>query len=407
MLCGCLLIAQTDESILEFMVEGRKAYNDGNLSAASIEFENILMIEPHNFEAMLWLTQIYLDSKQTDKAREMLARAAGIAPEHPRVLKLQSIIPVKPVHTKPIPQSFTPTRPLGIVVPPDRRVDSSKEDSYFRFDDIEIQRQDTVISDTPEGPMANVFETLQREGLQAALDKYFQMFVNDPSLAAVSDQGLLERGRNHFSGSEETQALYYIAMIRFVEGDYSTADEILRNIKDDVQADHAVLSKVLKSIDEWKETEKARLAALEYQRRQEAEREAAMLEAERQRREREQMRERLAQRGEELGTSTGEINEEAQANHDRGYDYYKRGNLDQAIEKFEIAIALDGTNPQYHYHHGLAHTDRGLAGDIHAFDTAIGSFENVISLEPNSQQANDARTMIEDIISARELMLEY
>ncbi|MBP5469461.1 MAG: hypothetical protein J6Z11_09475, partial [Candidatus Riflebacteria bacterium] len=53
--------------------------------------------------------------------------------------------------------------------------------------------------------------------------------------------------------------------------------------------------------------------------------------------------------------------------------------------------------PEYHYHLALAWMDKGLGGDIQAYDKAIDSYQKVISIAPKSKLAKDASAMINDI----------
>ena len=92
--------------------------------------------------------------------------------------------------------------------------------------------------------------------------------------------------------------------------------------------------------------------------------------------------------------------------HTEGYDLYKRGKLDEALEKYQAALEQHGENPELNYHMGLAWTDKGLAGDSAAFDRAVISFQRVISLVPDSKLAKDAQAMIRDIDSAKKTLGE-
>ena len=87
-----------------------------------------------------------------------------------------------------------------------------------------------------------------------------------------------------------------------------------------------------------------------------------------------------------------------------GYGLYKKGQLDSAIEKFQAAIKGNPNEPKFHFHLGLAMTDKGLAGSGDAFDRAIESFNKVIALSPGSKQAKDAEVMIRDIVAAKNSM---
>ncbi|HEY9070657.1 MAG TPA: tetratricopeptide repeat protein, partial [Candidatus Ozemobacteraceae bacterium] len=92
----------------------------------------------------------------------------------------------------------------------------------------------------------------------------------------------------------------------------------------------------------------------------------------------------------------------ADALHAEGYELYKRGQVDAAIEKFNTAISRNPDEPMYHYHLGLAMTDKGLGGQYDAFDRAIESFNKVLQLAPPGEKlSKDAEAMIRDITAAK------
>jgi len=86
------LAAQTPGDIAEFLSAGQKCYAKGDLDAAAIEFENVLLIDKNNFSAQVWLAQVYADLKNIKEARRLLRRAAAQAPDHPRVERLQKLL---------------------------------------------------------------------------------------------------------------------------------------------------------------------------------------------------------------------------------------------------------------------------------------------------------------------------
>ena len=96
----------------------------------------------------------------------------------------------------------------------------------------------------------------------------------------------------------------------------------------------------------------------------------------------------------------------AEALHTQGYDLYKKGKLDEAIAKYNESLKKNDKSTDCLYHLGLAWTDKGLAGDVAAFDKAISYFESTIKLEPNGKNAADARSMISDINLAKSSMGE-
>ncbi len=98
---GNFCLGQTEEDINGFLLTGQECYNRGDLTAAALEFENILLIDRQNFGARVWLAQVYIDLKDFDKARKLLTEASLQAPDHPRVIQLQKILGAgKPGGTK-------------------------------------------------------------------------------------------------------------------------------------------------------------------------------------------------------------------------------------------------------------------------------------------------------------------
>ncbi|HQG29760.1 MAG TPA: tetratricopeptide repeat protein, partial [Candidatus Ozemobacteraceae bacterium] len=92
----------------------------------------------------------------------------------------------------------------------------------------------------------------------------------------------------------------------------------------------------------------------------------------------------------------------ADALHAEGEELYKKGQVDAAIERFNTAISRNPNEPNYHYHLGLALTDKGLGGQYDAFDRAIESFNRVLRLAPPGEKlAKDAEAMVRDITAAK------
>ena len=98
LLCCLLLLsnvslnAQTDDDIEGFLKTGKACYRRGMLSEAALEFENVLIIDRSNFQARIWLAQIYIDKKDYTNARKLLIEASLQAPDHPRVKELQKLL---------------------------------------------------------------------------------------------------------------------------------------------------------------------------------------------------------------------------------------------------------------------------------------------------------------------------
>lgn len=420
--------AQTPEDIAQFMQAGQKAYNQGDLTAAALEFENVLIIDQANFSAKVWLVQVYADLKDFTKARQLLREASLQAPDHPRIVQLHQLLgetrqrPV-PIEKDPLTDEVLSTigvntrlRPYGLVIPQDKVSPPKNELDFLVFDDLEIapepDLEDDIISfGIPASPLADVFDALATKGVSPALDLYFDKLLDDPAIAAVSDEGVLQRGRDLYEPKLETapddqEAKYYMGLLALVDGMYKESADLLEQFRHEEGKREPTLKKAFIIIDKWKSDEEARALARKQAEDERIAREAAEAEEARRREIQEAAaRHRAATRGETGDSEDAPVaNEEAQTKHDAGYDFYKRGNLDEAIANFQQAIEIDDTNPQYHYHYGLAWTDKGLAGDMSAFDTAITSFQRVISLSPGTKSAADAESMIRDIESARQVM---
>ncbi|GAB4278108.1 MAG: hypothetical protein Kow0029_21230 [Candidatus Rifleibacteriota bacterium] len=420
--------AQTDDDIQEFLDAGQKCYEKGDLTGAALEFENVLMIDKQNFSARVWLAQIYADLKDIDKARGFLRQAASQAPDHPRVVQLQRMLgaagkSVNVRRTDPVVNevmtligSGTRLRKFGLVIPESKVKADDDERELLVFDDLIVGEEKkeekeidlTFFEDQEQNPISPVLSAWENEGLAAGLDKYFELILNEPSLASYDDKGIIAKGREFFITSfrndpENTEAMYYLGMISYINGMYEEAYELLKNLKDKPGSHASLLNQVLSQLDKWKEEEKQRLLALK---RAEEERQAREL-AEKERLEKEKQKKDVwaslkknKEKDEKAGKASA-TSAEGLKLHEEGYELYKKGKLEEAIEKFEAAIAIDGDNGKFHYHLGLAWTDKGLAGDSAAFDRAITEFQRVISLMPDDKMAKDAQSMIRDIESAK------
>ena len=420
------VFCQTEEDIEGFIKAGQQCYDKGDLVAAVLEFENVLMIDRQNFSARVWLAQIYSDLKDLEKARKLLREAAAQAPDHPKVVQLQKLLGEikKPVEIKvndPVVNETltllgkdTRLRKFGLVIPENRVAMEEDEKKLLVFDDLVVQETrpvekelDLSIFDQPaESPLAPAFSVWEKDGLAAGLDKYFELILGNPGLASKSDRGLVGKGRELYVGrlksdSNDYEARYYCGMLSFVNGMYSEADALLADVRGKVVKKEATLNKAYEFINRWKEQEKQRLLAIK---RAEEERIAAELaEQERLAKEKESKESwaSLKANKDKDEAATGSGNAEAIKLHGEGYDLYKKGKLEEAISKFEAAISKDGNNGKFHYHLGLAWTDKGLAGEAAAFDRAVAEFEKVIGLMPDDKLAKDAQSMIRDIDSAK------
>jgi tetratricopeptide (TPR) repeat protein len=420
-----LALAQTEEDIQGFLATGQINYNKGDLLAAALEFENVIMIDPQNFSAKVWLAQVYADLKDKKKALRFLRQAASQAPDHPRVIRLQKLLGEISQSGNASTQDpasreallllgkDTRLRKYGLVIPEDKVSQDSEERQLLVFDDLVVREEkkekplDLSILGVAEGPLAPALKAWENKGLAAGLDEYFSLVINDPFLAAHSDKGLVAEGRDFYiprlkNNPEDIESRYYAGMISFIDGMYAQADLLLTDYRQNPGEHAQILTKVFARIDEWKNAEKERLLALK---RAEEEKLAAEL-AEKERQEKLKQRKDVwaslqKNKGKDEQSAETPGSAEAFKLHEEGYELYKKGKLEEAIDKFTAAIAKDGGNGQFHYHLGLAWTDKGLAGDAAAFDRAIEEFQRVIALAPDDKLAKDSQSMIRDIESAK------
>ncbi len=417
------LAAQEDSDIIEFMAAGKKAYEKGDLAGAAVEFENVLMLDERNFDAKVWLAQIYVDKKQVDKARKLLAELQRMAPGHARVAALAKLIGtdegLHAIATETdlvvyealtLLGSGTRQRPFGLVVPEgkvgkpkpgaasDTEVDLSLLDTPGPGDGGAASSAALTAILADQGPLGEVFDILAEEGLNPALDKYFDLAVKDRSLVALDDKGLLRKGMETFQPAvsrnpKDLEARYYLGMILFLNGLLEDARQTLDPLRKEANPFQDRLRPVLAELDKKKAEEEARLAAIQ--------KEKEALEAARPA---EQARREAASIAANLSSSsasgTGPLNP-SDVLHNEGYELYKKGLLDPAIEKFQAAIAQNDKDPKYFYHMGLALTDKGLAGNVDSFDRAMEAFNKVIALEPGGKLAKDSEVMIRDIVAAK------
>lgn len=422
---GLALFAQTEEDIAGFLAAGQQSYAKGDLMGAALEFENVLMIDSQNFSARVWLAQVYADLKDLEKARKLLSEAAAQAPDHPKVVQLQKLLGQidKPVQVKvndPVVNETmtllgkdTRLRKFGLVIPEEKVVGDDDERKLLVFDDLVVKEVkpvekelDLSILAEEESPISPALKAWENQGLAAGLDKYFELILADPNLGAKSDKGLLSKGREFYiarlrADAKDVEARYYAGMLSFVNGMYEEADLLLAEVKKSPGRYENTLSQAVAIIDAWKKREEERLLALK---REEEARIAAEL-AEKERLEKEKEKKDVwaslkTNKSKDENTG-GSGDAEAVKLHEDGYELYKKGKLEEAIEKFEAAIAKDGNNGKYHYHLGLAWTDKGLAGESAAFERAVAAFEKVISLIPDDKLAKDAQSMIRDIEAAK------
>ncbi len=420
------VLSQSDDDVEGFLKAGRQSYEKNDLAGAALEFENVLMIDQANFSARVWLAQIYADLKDMEKARKFLREAALQAPDHPKVIQLQKLIgeskenkPVKEsdpvVHeTMTLLGKDTRLRKFGLVIPESRIAGFDEEKKLLVFDDLVVEEKKpvekeidlSIFEENTESPILPALKAWENQGLSQGLDSYFELLLANPGLASQNDKGLVEKGRETYvprlkNNDKDPEAMFYCGMLSFINGQYEEADLLLGAVRKDAGAHSGQIEKAYKVIDSWKEQEKQRLLAIK---RAEEERIAAEL-AEKERQEKLKAKKEVwasLKTNKDKDEKSGEKgNAEALNLHEEGYELYKKGKLEEAIEKFEAAIAKDGNNGKFHYHLGLAWTDKGLAGESVAFDRAIDEFQKVISLMPDDKLAKDAQSMIRDIDSAK------
>lgn len=423
-----LIFAQTQEDITSFLSTGQKLYQNGKLAGAQIEFENVLIIDAKNFEAKIWLAQVFADLKNMEKAKELILEAAKQAPDHPKVVQIMKLIGA----SQPLPNlddtikqesmillgGNSSIRKYGIVIP-DEKVDLAKaRDDLIDFDENksdegELEKAiDTSVLNDHKGPLGEVFALWENQGLKAGLNKYFELLISNPKLLEHSDKGLLIKGERVYvsrlkSAPSDLEAVYYVGVIHFLGGNLEKAEKILSPLKADHQGHGKILTIVFEKLQKWRTLEDERIRA-----RKQAEQERIAMALELKQKEDAEKAENqnkkdtldntkvTAPSGEKVSAEAVE----AGLFHKQGFELYKKGRLDEAIEKYNKAIQAKGDEAEYHYHLGLAWTDKGLAGDSSAFGKAKQSFQQAISLAPGSKLAIDSKSMVNDIKSAEQTL---
>lgn len=431
-----------------FLKEGIKCYNEGKIDDALVEFENVLLLDKNNFEAKIWIAQIYIDKKDTENAEKLLNEASLSAPDHPKVKQLKKLLghgyDSKPIMHDPVVYevitemaSGTKLRPFGLVIP-ENKVEVQNPDIILSALDREIERddeQEADILDTNEyflsakGPLTDVFNALKNQGLTAALDIYFDKLNKDPAIAAEDDQGLIERGVDTFSSlfkhsPQNPENRYYFGALNFINGYYEEAERILIPLKRNPGIYAKRLAPIMAKLEKWRkdENERIRVAKKAEQEKQELERLAKQQQEGKRRDVYSELQKRRA--SEAFGKDTDKPTKQpdlrtaqaaeqeakekalAEALHTQGYDLYKKGKLDEAIAKYNESLKKNEKSTDCMYHLGLAWTDKGLAGDVSAFDKAISYFESTIKTDPYGKNAAEARSMINDIKLAKTSMGE-
>jgi len=83
--------------------------------------------------------------------------------------------------------------------------------------------------------------------------------------------------------------------------------------------------------------------------------------------------------------------ESSLAHYNLGLVFTKLGKNEEALAAFEKSIGLKPDNASAHYQAGLA------AIRLQSFDKALNSFQEFLRLEPNAPEADQVRTMIEEL----------
>ncbi len=428
------LNAQTDDDIEGFLKTGKAFYRRGKLNEAALEFENVLIIDRSNFQARIWLAQIYIDKKDYTNARKLLIEASLQAPDHPRVKELQKLLgdagkTVKPALVDPVIAetiagiaSATKHREYGLVIPENKVIEENlekrllvKSDQAFNekkeiLDNIEKNKEEAKARfdkhfAIENSQLAPVFDIYRNQGLSAALDKYYELLMKDPTLASKDDKGLIDDGNKVYSirfadNPNDPETRYYYGTLQYINGLYEEAETVLKPFRKNPGKFGARLAPFFDGLDKWQEQEKMRLAELKYEEEQRLEREAK--EREKAEAEKNDVWAKIKNKNNQKGSNKNadlatEDKTQASEAHNEGFKLYKKGKLDEAIAKYEEALAKDSENLEYNYHLGLAWMDKGLAGDISAYDKAITAYQKVISIDPNSKLAKDSNAMINDI----------
>ena len=245
--------------------------------------------------------------------------------------------------------------------------------------------------------------------MNAALDKYYELLMKDPTIASKDDKGLIDDGNKVYSirfadNPNDPETRYYYGTLQYINGLYEEAEAVLKPFRKNPGKYGAKLAPFFEGLNKWQEQEKLRLAELKYEEEQRMEREAK--EREKTEAEKNDVWAKIKSKGSQSGSKKNEdlAKEEktkAAALDSEGYKLYKKGKLDEAIAKYEEALSSDNENIELNYHLGLAWMDKGFAGDISAYDNAITSYQKVISIAPDSKLAKEAKSMIDDIQQAK------
>jgi Tfp pilus assembly protein PilF len=88
----------------------------------------------------------------------------------------------------------------------------------------------------------------------------------------------------------------------------------------------------------------------------------------------------------------GEKPEQAEFLDTLGWAYYKTGLITNAIESLQRAVQLNGKDPLYHYHLGLAYVQEGTDPKARA------AIEQALKLNPKFEKAEEARKTLASLV---------
>lgn len=439
------VFSQTVDDIKDFLNSGIKLYKNGKLDEALIEFENVLLLDPNNFEAQLWLAQIYIDKKQLSRARILLEKLSKHKPNHPKVNALISLInkPTSDNNQKSISnvssrkssskdiiissnllhKNSAKKSKLGIVIP-ESNVKKKESISINLLDErksLENNENKEELSAfntfenilKPDDPIDEIILLMKQEGIKTALDRYFELIFSNPELISHNDRGLLKRGLDEFlptleKNPQNLEARYYVGVIFYLNGQVLDAYRTLLPLKENSSTYSDKIEKIFADIEIKKAQEEAILAKMQKNEnsidnsgKNGTNKNIQFTENDQQKND-EKIQNNIS--------ASSDISSESQQPENKdytqeGYDLYKKGHLDKSIEYFNKAIQVKPNEAKAYYYLGLAYTDKALSGDVQSYDKALEAFSKVLQLEPaDSKLAKDSDLMIKDIMQAKQLL---
>jgi tetratricopeptide (TPR) repeat protein len=417
--------------VQEFLKAGKACFEKNDFSGAALEFENVLLIDPRNLGAKIWLGRTYFELKNRRKAIELFELARTQDPEDPEVLELGRTLgegPAKVSHRETdlvmhetltlLGEKKDRPRQYGLVIP-ESRVRTPEELEKRTKSNTPVEEGDIPLEISPpptldeaktadEGPLFEVFDVWALDGLSAGLQKYFEVVGRTKALSMLNDKNLLREGEQFFQprfevNPNDEEAKYFIGMITYFNGDLEKSRKLLEPLRRSTLAQSPGGKLVYAHFDRLQAEEEARRAAIEKEKQRAEEERLAREQAKA-----EAAAAAAAAKAAQANKSPGGSGKSPppppgspEAVDAEGYDLYKKGQIDVSIEKFQEAIRANGKDPKFYYHLGLALTDKALAGSLPDFDKAVEALNNVIRLEPGSKLAREAEIMIRDIMAAK------